>query len=496
MELIQGETLRECLTARAAWIRRRRREITAQVAEALDYAHNKGVIHRDLKPSNIMLEQSGGVKVMDYGIARAQHLEGLTTTGSFLGTPSYAAPETVDAGSQPPSDLYSLGVVFFEMLTGSLPFRGDSAFAMLRHHCTTPPPVPSSLNYALSAGARPDRAAPAEQGSRRAPDRRAAAQRADRPPRGVAVSAAGRELLAAALVTADGRRRRAQDISLNRARARAPGRREWATPSSPSRTTARPRPGIPPGLSQLRKPEFSLVHTTGHRELSLEGYRTRDESSAFTTLTTGNTVADIEFASAAVPFSEVSQSTRSSLTEPVEGMFGPVTLHFPGSIGLGVAWRPKPLLQLALDFTYDEWTQFLVESTPGSSGVAVSGFDNLPPDLSATRDTVTVNAGMEKLFPVQGKYVPLRLGASYEPQGGRDPLLRDGLDYSILAAGTGLNTNSFKLDLAVEYRWGSYHNSTNLSPVYRVGRAAELGLPPPPEAQGSAALRECASSSR
>ena len=416
----------------------------------------------------------------------------------------------------------------------------------------------------------------------------------------------------------------AQDISLNRpgSGARAAGMGNAFIAVADDGTAASWNPA---GLSQLRKPEFSLVHTTGHRSLSFEGYRTRDESAAFTTLATGNTVADLEFASAAVPFSvagrpvtvqvgwrrlyqltsrmqgdtrrvplssgarpesvirldnatdgkidvwslagavrftsrlslgfsldhyggewedringsedpgvlgptdlvssvisnsvtgnslglglllaypsfrvglvyhgalesdyEVSQSTRSSLTEPFDASIGPVALHFPRSIGLGVAWRPKPLLQLAMDFTYDEWTQFLVES-PESPGVAVSGFDNLPPELSATRDTVTVNAGMEKLFPVSGRYVPLRLGASLEPQGGRDPLLRDGLDYLILAAGTGLNTNSFKLDLAVEYRWGSYRNSTNLSPVYRVGRAAELGLPPPPEAQGSAALRE------
>ena len=430
--------------------------------------------------------------------------------------------------------------------------------------------------------------------------------------------------LAAALVTT-ATAAVGQDISLNRpgSGARAAGMGNAFIAVSDDGTAASWNPA---GLSQLRKPEFSLVHTTGHRELSLEGYRTRDESSAFTTLTTGNTVADIEFASAAVPFSvagkpvtlqvgwrrlyqltsrlhgdtrrvplssgarpesvirfdnatdgkidvwslagavrftsrlslgfsldhysggwedqlngsedpgvlgptdlmssvisnrvggnslglglllaypafrvglvyhgalesdyEVSQSTLSSLTEPSAASFGPVVLHFPRSIGLGVAWRPKPLLQLALDFTYDEWTQFLVESMPQSPGVALSGFDNLPPELSATRDTVTVNAGMEKLFPVKGKYVPLRLGASLEPQGGRDPLLRDGLDYLILAAGSGLNTNSFKLDLAVDYRWGSYRHTLDLSPVYRVGRAPELGLPPPPEAQGSAAIRE------
>ncbi len=151
MELLRGETLAARLDREGRLDLGQAVRLTAQVAEALDYAHSKGVIHRDLKPSNIMIDSSGAVKVMDYGIARAQHLEGLTTTGSFLGTPSYVAPETVEAASQPASDVYSLGVVLFEMLTGSLPFAGDTAFAVLRHHCTTPPPAPSSLNYSLPA---------------------------------------------------------------------------------------------------------------------------------------------------------------------------------------------------------------------------------------------------------------------------------------------------------------------------------------------------------
>ena len=159
---------------------------------------------------------------------------------------------------------------------------------------------------------------------------------------------------------------------------------------------------------------------------------------------------------------------------------------FPRSIGLGVAWRPRPLLQLALDFTYDEWTQFLVDVAPESPGVAVSGFDSLPPELSATRDTVTLNAGMEKLFPVSGRYVPLRLGASLEPQGGRDPLLRTASTIPTPAAGTGLNTNSFKLDLAVEYRWGSYRNSHEPQPCVPGRSRCGARVPPPPEAQGSA----------
>jgi Protein kinase domain/PEGA domain len=150
MELVDGETLRARLDLEGRLEPPLAARITSQVAEALDYAHNKGVIHRDLKPSNIMLERSGGLKVMDYGIARAQRLEGLTTTGAFLGTPNYAAPETIESTSQPRSDLYSLGVVLFEMLTGSLPFRGDTPFAVLRSHCLTPPPAPSSLNFALS----------------------------------------------------------------------------------------------------------------------------------------------------------------------------------------------------------------------------------------------------------------------------------------------------------------------------------------------------------
>ena len=150
MELIDGDTLRARLDRDGRLDPTVATRVTAQVAEALDYAHHKGVIHRDLKPSNIMLERSGSVKVMDYGIARSQRLEAVTTAGGFLGTPHYAAPETVEAQAEPRSDIYSLGVVFFEMLTGSQPFRGSSAFEVLHNHCVTPPPTPSSLNYALS----------------------------------------------------------------------------------------------------------------------------------------------------------------------------------------------------------------------------------------------------------------------------------------------------------------------------------------------------------
>ena len=136
--------------APAPWSRARRSGASSGSREALDYAHHKGVIHRDLKPSNIMLPQAGGVKVMDYGIARAQRFEGLTVTGSFLGSPDYVAPEVVDGKAvDARSDLYSLGVVFFEVLTGRRPFAGTTPFSVLKKRLTEEPPSPTEVNPAL-----------------------------------------------------------------------------------------------------------------------------------------------------------------------------------------------------------------------------------------------------------------------------------------------------------------------------------------------------------
>jgi hypothetical protein len=149
MELVPGETL-QAFVRRGAAAPRPAASIVAQVAEALDFAHSKGVVHRDLKPSNIMLLPDGAAKVMDFGIARARRFDGLTATGAFLGTPDYVAPEMIEGrGIDPRSDLYSLGVVLFELLTGQRPFTGDSPFAILKKHCVEEPPPPSRLRAAV-----------------------------------------------------------------------------------------------------------------------------------------------------------------------------------------------------------------------------------------------------------------------------------------------------------------------------------------------------------
>lgn len=119
------------------------------VADALDYAHARGVIHRDVKPSNVMVSHDGRVLLMDFGLA-LQVTEG--SLGEVFGTPHYMAPEQArrSADAVPASDLYSLGVLLFEMLTGSVPFDDSSPTSVAIQHITQPPPSPRSFNPALN----------------------------------------------------------------------------------------------------------------------------------------------------------------------------------------------------------------------------------------------------------------------------------------------------------------------------------------------------------
>ncbi|HZA78685.1 MAG TPA: protein kinase [Acidimicrobiales bacterium] len=140
MELVRGRTLRQRLDDGPIdpWVAA---NIAAQVCGALAVAHAAGLVHRDIKPANILLSEDGRVKVGDFGIAKAAESADLTQEGSFLGTAKYLAPEQVEAGPvDGRTDLYSLGVVLYEMLCGRVPFEGDtsSATALARLHSDPP----------------------------------------------------------------------------------------------------------------------------------------------------------------------------------------------------------------------------------------------------------------------------------------------------------------------------------------------------------------------
>ncbi len=152
MEHVEGRTLAEFLAGGGRLMPERAIELTEAVCKALAFAHAQGVIHRDIKPGNIMVTRQGDVKVMDFGIARlTTSAETIAQTAAVLGTASYLSPE--QAQGQPVdarSDLYSLGVVMYEMLTGAVPFTGDSPVAVAYKHVQESPEPPSRLNPDVS----------------------------------------------------------------------------------------------------------------------------------------------------------------------------------------------------------------------------------------------------------------------------------------------------------------------------------------------------------
>jgi serine/threonine-protein kinase len=162
MELVAGQTLSEVIAARAPLSAQETASILIQSANALEAAHRGGVVHRDVKPANILITPEGTAKLTDFGISRAIDAVPLTQTGQILGTAHYLSPEqALGQGATASSDIYALGVVGHEMLTGARPFNADSAVAIALAQVNQPPPplpdtVPIGIRDVINAALAKD----------------------------------------------------------------------------------------------------------------------------------------------------------------------------------------------------------------------------------------------------------------------------------------------------------------------------------------------------
>jgi serine/threonine-protein kinase len=153
MEYVEGRTLRQVLRAEGRLLPERAAEIAVAVCGALSAAHARGLVHRDIKPGNVMLTPSGGVKVMDFGIARAVAAESVTQTSAVVGTAQYLSPEQAQGlGVDGRSDVYGLGCCVYEMVTGVVPFSGSSPVAIAYRHVREAPRPPRVVNPEVPVG--------------------------------------------------------------------------------------------------------------------------------------------------------------------------------------------------------------------------------------------------------------------------------------------------------------------------------------------------------
>ena len=146
MEYLEGQTLEEMIKRKVKFNYRIIAQIIVQICTAMDYAHKQGIVHRDIKPANIMIRSDYRVKVMDFGIARVES-SSMTKTGIAMGTPNYISPEQLK-GQQVDNkaDIFSLGVVMYEMLLGKRPFKGENITSLIYSIIHTEPEKPSSIN--------------------------------------------------------------------------------------------------------------------------------------------------------------------------------------------------------------------------------------------------------------------------------------------------------------------------------------------------------------
>ena len=151
MEYVAGRSLKSLIRGAAPLVPARAIDLTAQLLRAVQYIHTRGIIHRDLKPDNAIVAPDGQLKLTDFGIAR-RHERDITQTGAVIGTVQYLSPEQIEGErATVASDLYSIGVTLYELLTGQVPFNGDTIAAVLRAHVQERPSPPSALNPAVSA---------------------------------------------------------------------------------------------------------------------------------------------------------------------------------------------------------------------------------------------------------------------------------------------------------------------------------------------------------
>lgn len=151
MEFVEGRTLRQMVPHGERLDAEQVLDIAMQVARGLDYAHRRGVVHRDVKPANILVREDGLVKLADFGVARLDTFSELTRTGESVGSPSYIAPEMLRGEAvDGRADIFSLGVLVYELLTGRKPFTGDSLASLYQQTLAATPRPPSSVNPDVS----------------------------------------------------------------------------------------------------------------------------------------------------------------------------------------------------------------------------------------------------------------------------------------------------------------------------------------------------------